>query len=187
LRRGFKALAERNAGAARQALGLSATSPLDPWAFAKHLSVEVLELSALGLSDNVVRQLTVTDGDSWSAMTLRDQGVNLIVVNSAHAPTRQRSDLMHELAHVQLEHTPARVEVSKLGLMLISDYSDEQEQEADWHAAALLVPREILVQMRAQQRSVAQIAAHCGVSEKLCEWRIRMTGVDVQMHRARGL
>jgi Zn-dependent peptidase ImmA (M78 family) len=184
LRRGFKALAEKNASAARQALGLAATSPLDPWAFAKHLSVEVLDFATLGLSDNVVRQLTVTDDESWSAMTLRDQGVNVIVVNPAHAPTRQRSDLMHELAHVQLGHMPARVEVSKLGLMLLSDYSDEQEQEADWHAGALLVPRDMLIQMRAQQRSVAQIAAHCGVSEKLCEWRIRMTGVDVQMRRA---
>lgn len=118
-------------------------------------------------------------------MTLRESGADLIIVNPVHAPTRQRSNLMHELSHIQLKHLSARVEVSKLGLMLLSDYSEEQEQEADWYAAALLVPREVLLQMRANRCSVAQIAAHCGVSEPLCEWRLRMTGVDLQMRRAR--
>jgi Zn-dependent peptidase ImmA (M78 family) len=92
---------------------------------------------------------------------------------------------MHELAHIQLKHTPARVEVSKLGVLLLSDYSDEQEQEADWHAAALLLPRDGLIQMRARSDSASQIAAHYGVSESLCEWRLRMTGADVQIRRAR--
>lgn len=92
---------------------------------------------------------------------------------------------MHELAHVQLKHTPARVEVSKLGVLLLSDYSDEQEQEADWHAAAFLLPREGLVEMRARSDSVTQIAAYYGVSESLCAWRLRMTGVDVQIRRGR--
>jgi Zn-dependent peptidase ImmA (M78 family) len=138
LRRGFKALAERNSLAARQALNLTPVAALDPWAFA------------------------------------------------AHARTRQRSNLMHELAHIQLKHNPSRVEVSKLGLLLLSDYADEQEQEADWHAAALLLPRDGLLQMRASQLSVGQIADYYGVSEALCEWRLRMTGVDVQVRRARG-
>jgi hypothetical protein len=58
--------------------------------------------------------------------------------NPANALTRQRNDLMHELAHIELKHVPARVDFSKSGLLLLSDYSDEQEQEADWHAAARL-------------------------------------------------
>jgi Zn-dependent peptidase ImmA (M78 family) len=66
---------------------------------------------------------------------------------------------MHELAHIQLKHTPARVAVSKLGVLLISDYSDEQEQEADWHAAALLLPSEGLVEMRVRNDTVTRIAA----------------------------
>jgi Zn-dependent peptidase ImmA (M78 family) len=90
---------------------------------------------------------------------------------------------MHELAHVKLGHTPSRVEVSKTGLMLLGDFSEEQEQEADWYGAALLVPREGLVQMRAQKASVENIAEFYGVSEVLCAWRLRMTGVDLQMRR----
>jgi len=145
----------------------------------------VLEFSGLELSTDSIEQLTRTDAESWSAMTLQVGSTHAIVVNPAHAVTRQRVDLMHELAHIQLKHTPARVEVSKSGVILLSDYSDEHEQEADWHAAALLLPRDGLVEMRARNDSVAQIAANYEVSESLCIWRLRMTGVDVQIRRTR--
>jgi len=36
---------------------------------------------------------------------------------------------MNELAHIELRPSPARVEVSDSGLLLLSDYSDEQEAE----------------------------------------------------------
>ncbi|MCU1298056.1 MAG: hypothetical protein JWO91_2334, partial [Acidobacteriaceae bacterium] len=55
--------------------------------------------------------------------------------------------------------------------------------EADWLGAALLLPREGLVRLRSAHRATAEIATYYGVSEALCEWRLRMTGVDVQMRR----
>ena len=158
--------------------------PFDPWAFSVKLNIVVLDFNFLGLPAATVRQLTVTDQDSWSAMTLQEGETIGIVLNPAHAQTRQRSDLMHELAHVELKHVPARVEVSKTGLLLLSDYSDEQEQEADWHAAAYLLPRDGLLKLRGRGKSTEEIAAHYAVSRALCEWRLRMTGVDVQMRRA---
>lgn len=185
MRRGFKALAERNALAARQVLGLTADAPIDPWAYASHLGVIVLEFAELDVSPEVANQLTVIDAESWSAMTIQENGGFAIIINPAHAATRQRADLMHELAHIELKHAPSRVEVSKTGVLLLSDYSDDQEQEADWHAGALLVPRESLVAMRARHSTVTEIANYYGVSESLCEWRLRMTGVDVQLARAR--
>ncbi|MDY6948403.1 MAG: ImmA/IrrE family metallo-endopeptidase [Pseudomonadota bacterium] len=183
MRRGFKALTERNAVAARQALGLEPLARLDAFQYAKHLNVHVTEPKALGLSQASLHQLLVEDSDSWSALTLQDQGVSMIVINSAHADTRQQADVMHELAHIELGHAAARVDVSKSGVLLLSEYSDEQEQEADWHAAAFLVPRDGILQMRSRQASTSEIASYYGVSEALCEWRIRMTGVDVQMRR----
>jgi hypothetical protein len=183
VRRGFKAQAERSAAAARLALGLRPHAPLDPWAYASHLKVTILEFGRLGLCAQAVRQLTFVDGDSWSAMTLKVGEAFAIVINPAHAITRQRSDLMHELAHIELRHVPARVEVSDTGLLLLSDFSDEQEQEADWLGAALLLPRDGLVRLRLTGKSTADIATYYGVSVALCEWRLRMTGVDVQMRR----
>ena len=184
MRHGFKAQSERTGAAARAALGLTTSAPLDPWAYAVHLKVRVLDFRKLSLPVKTVRQLTIVDGDSWSAMTLRVDSAIGIVLNPAHAPTRQRSDLMHELAHIELRHSPTRVEVSGTGLLLLSDYSDEQEQEADWLAATLLLPREGLVRFRSAGKSTGEIAAYYGVSESLCEWRLRMTGVDVQMRRS---
>jgi Zn-dependent peptidase ImmA (M78 family) len=184
VRHGFKAQSERSAVSARAALGLRPNAPLDPQLYATHLKVIVLEFSALVLSKQGRRQLTVNDSDSWSAMTIQVDGKFAIVMNPVHAPTRQRSDMMHELAHIELRHTPARVEVSQSGLLLLSDYSDEQEQEADWFGAALLVPRDALMKLRAARKSPAEIAVYFGVSEQLCLWRIHMTGVDTQLRRA---
>jgi hypothetical protein len=184
VRRGFKAEAERRAAAAREALGVPPNAPIDPWSYAIQLNVRVLDFAQLGLPPKDASQLTVVDGDSWSAMTLQLQGLLAIVLNPSHAITRQRNDLMHELAHVELGHAPVRVEVSETGLLLLSDYSDEQEQEADWLAASLLLPRDGLMRMRAARQSTAEIANRYGVSEALCEWRLRMTGVDVQLQRA---
>lgn len=183
MRRGFKALAERKAVAARTALGLSAASPIDAYRYAEHLQVQVTDPKALQLSEQSLRQLLVTDCESWSAMTIQHHGAFMIVINSAHAPTRRQANLMHELAHVELGHAAARVDVSKSGVILLSDYSDEQEQEADWYGAALLLPRDGILEMRSKLASTAAIASYYGVSEALCEWRIRMTGVDVQMRR----
>lgn len=184
MRRGFKAEAERRAAAARESLGVPLNAPIDPWAYAIQLNVRVLDFDKLGLPPKDASQLTVVDGDSWSAMTVQLEGVLAIVLNPSHAITRKRNDLMHELAHVELSHVPARVEVSETGLLLLSDYSDEQEQEADWLAASLLLPRDGLIQMRSTRQTAAEIANHYGVSEALCEWRLRMTGVDVQLRRA---
>ncbi len=168
-------------------LGISSPiGKLDPRAYAGHLNVAILDFHALGLSDRSVRQLTVTDEGSWSAMTLEYNGTKAIVLNPAHASTRQANDLMHELAHIELSHTPARVEISETGIILLSDYSDDQEQEADWYAGAMLLPRNALIYYRSGGRSSGDIAKMFGVSVALCEWRLRMTGVDVQLrHRAR--
>jgi Zn-dependent peptidase ImmA (M78 family) len=184
VRHGFKAQSERSAALARTTLGLKSNAPLDPWEYAKHLNVTVLHFETLSLSKQAKSQLTIRDGDSWSAMTLQEADKFTIVLNPCHALTRQRSDLMHELAHIELRHSPARVEVSQSGLLLLSDYSDEQEQEADWFGAALLLPREGLVRLRATRKSPAEIAAYYGVSEAMCQWRLRTTGVETQMRRS---
>ena len=85
-------------------------------------------------------------------MTIKEGETLGIVLNTAHDITRQRNDLMHELAHVELRHVAARVEVSGSGLLLLSDYSEEQEQEADWHAGALLLPRDAILRLRGRAR-----------------------------------
>ena len=84
------------------------------------------------------------------------------------------STLMHEIAHIELKQAPNRVEVSETQLLLLSDFSAEQEEEADWLAGSLLVPRCALMKHRARGCLVSEIAQLFGVSDDLCSWRLRM-------------
>lgn len=183
MRRGFKARAEELASDARVALGLQDGDRLDPWRHAERLGVVVMALDDMPLAARHRDQLTLIDPDSWSGMTLEEAGLQLIVLNPIHAKTRQCSTLMHELSHIQLKHVPARVDVSASGLMLLSEYDEAQEAEADWLAGALLLPRSALIRERGRGRSPADIASLFGVSLDLCQWRLRMTGVEAQLAR----
>lgn len=131
-----------------------------------------------------VEQLTVHDPDSWSGVTVREGDAIAIVVNPTHPATRQASTLMHEWAHIELRHKPNRVDRTEGGLLLLSDYPDEFEEEADWLAGAALLPRDGLMHFRAQGAETEDIALHFGVSVELTTWRLRMTGIERQL-RAR--
>lgn len=181
MRRGFKADAERRSAAAREALGLEATAKLCPWRYAEHLGILVYEANELDLEPQHSAQLLVRDPDSWSGMTLFEDGVHVVVLNSSHPHTRRTATLMHEAAHIILEHVPAEVNVSPSGLVLLSDYSADQEEEADWLGAALLLPEAALIQYRSQGISAESIAQAFGVSGQLCNWRCRMTGVEKRL------
>jgi len=62
-------------------------------------------------------------------------------------------------------------------------WNAEVEQEANWLAAALLIPREAAVQMLKQDWTISDIAAHFGVSEALCRWRLQQSGANQQVLR----
>jgi Zn-dependent peptidase ImmA (M78 family) len=185
VRHGFKAQSERLSRAAREALGLKPIDPIQPEAYLRHLGLELLTVDALELSEVARRQLLVNDSESWSGMTIKMNRVIAIVVNPSHTPERQANTLMHEAAHVILRHIPKRVDVSKSGILIVSDYGPDDEAEADWLAGALLLPRDALRYHRSRGRTSTWIASHYGVSLQLSDWRIRMTGVDVQTRRAR--
>ena len=131
-----------------------------------------------------LRQLVEADPESWSAVTLHVAGTYLTIVNSAHSPSRQRSNLAHELAHLLLEHTPGRIDISTDGYLLLSSFEREQEDEANWLAGALLVPRYGLVMAYARRKDATLLARQFQVSERLLLWRLRHTGVALQAKRA---
>ena len=186
MRRGFKSWCESTSGEYRAALGIANHEALDTSALAEHLDVLVWTPEDIpDLSTSSLHQLTVLDGESWSAVTLSFNDINLIIINSSHAPVRKRSSLAHELAHLILRHKPGRIDISAAGHLLLSSYDKEQEEEADWLAGTLLVPRSGLVRAYRETRDVAALAGHFEVSKDLLQWRLRMTGVAIQAARAR--
>jgi Zn-dependent peptidase ImmA (M78 family) len=184
LRRGFKAEAERIALEVRHELSLKATVRLDPLVLAEHLCVPVLTIGeCLKASENqeAIKLLLDSESDSFSAVTVFFGERRVIVHNEGHAVTRQASSVAHELAHCLLEHPPGPVR-SCHGCRY---WDSNMEDEADWLAAALLVPREGALWLVRRGHGVDAIAVHYGVSTRLCRWRINQTGVLRQVRRLR--
>ncbi len=148
MRHGFKTKAERLAVDARQQLGLGPTDPLQGARYAAYLGIDILKFDELNLSEGARRQLLEVDPESWSGMTIKVDGRTGILLNPAHGAERQHNTLAHELSHIILGHVPTRVDLGPGGIMLVSEYSEDDEAEADWLSGALLLPRDALLQCR---------------------------------------
>lgn len=179
MRRGFKAWCERVAGEYRQSVGIPPDAPLDANALAESLGVRVATPDQLpGLPAASITQLTVTEPDSWSAVTVSHGGVRLVILNSGQSVRRRANSLCHELAHILLNHRSDDTQLSRQGFLFRASFNNEQEGEADWLAGCLLVPAEGLLRAYRRMSSSERLAEHFGVSRALIDWRLRMTGVS---------
>lgn len=184
--RGFKTWCENTALSLRGDLGLVAEDPLSPRELAKQLDIAVWEAADVpGADPSALRVLLHEDPDSWSAFTVTIGRTRVVVLNSTHSAARAASDLSHELAHIILGHDAARVDVSEDGLLLLHSFDRTQEDEANWLAGCLLIPREALVHIRRQGWTVQHAAKMFGVSVDMVQYRLNVTGVDVQLARRR--
>lgn len=123
----------------REEVGAEPLSPVDPWVLADHLDVQVQV--ALELASQTRRPVEPADLEG-----LVDQGVlpltmfrgaqRMILVGSARGSRRCRYEVTHELAHAVLEHPLASCD----GRDGVAIWTPRQEAEADWLAAAILVP-----------------------------------------------
>ena len=169
-------------------LAVSLVGALDPRRLADLLEVRVTVPEQIpGLSRGAVLQLTRADRDSWSAVTISQDGKHLVVLNSGQSQARQASSLAHELAHIVLNHTTDRAVLSDEGFLFRSSYDSGQEEEASWLAGCLLVPRDGLLAVGRRGTDPRRLAAKFGVSVDMIQWRLRMTGVGRQLRRERRL
>lgn len=183
-RRGFKSWCEETAINVRQHQGLSATAPLPALALARELRVTVIQPSDLkDLPSDVCRRLVGKHSDSWSALTIPSKRRPLIVFNPAHSAARQNSDLMHELAHIFLGHKPTRVFIDPHTGLALRTHDKEQEEEASWLAGCLMLPREVLLHVKADGLTDETACRHYGVSAKMLTYRMNVSGVNLQHRR----
>ncbi|WP_210208041.1 MULTISPECIES: ImmA/IrrE family metallo-endopeptidase [unclassified Rhizobium] len=167
---------------------LSAFDRIDAKQFLESLGFVVWSpLEVPGIAADHLNQLTSIDPDSWSGVTIREGGATAVIINNIHPPARQANTMMHEWAHIELRHKPNRVDRSDAGLLLLSDYPAEFEDEADWLAGAILAPRDGLMRFRTSGMTPDEIALHYGISIELTNWRLRMTGIEKQMYARRQL
>lgn len=185
-RRGFKTWAEETSLQVRRKLRLAPSAPLDPFQLANLLSVPVLTPGELPeLPQDCLRRLSNDHAENWSAITVSNAKHHLIVLNPSHAQTRRNSDLAHELAHLILGHEPSMMFVSPTTSVALRTHNQEQEEEANWLGACLLLPRDALLSIRRRGLDDEQACREYGVSQAMFRFRINTSGVDVQLQRAR--
>jgi Zn-dependent peptidase ImmA (M78 family) len=78
------------------------------------------------------------------------------------------------------------MEVSDSGVMLLSAYDKQQEEEADWLSGCLLLPRDALVSIKRRGLVDADAAKAYGVSISMMKYRMSMTGMNKQFRPMRG-
>lgn len=188
LDRGFKSWAERTSLTLRQEIGLAIEGRLDPSQLAGFLEVDVrTPYDVPGLPKHVLDQLLHCDPWGWSAVSLLlPNGRSLVIYNPRKSKGRQASDITHELAHFILDHQPATIILSHEGSIAMRTFDRKQEEEANWLAWCLLLPRDALLRAKRAGLRTAQIAARYGVTEALVTYRLNMSGVDTQLKARRG-
>ena len=179
--RGFKAKCERLAKTYRDELGIKAIDPLDPFRLAEILKITTCTVDDLDDLDEATRKvLLVDDREAWSAATISWKGDYLIVLNQTHSSGRTNSNLAHELSHLIIGHSPARVDVTDDDLLILDTYDKRQEEEADWLCGCLLLPREALLHIKRKKIPSANAIELYGVSERMFTYRMNITGVSKQ-------
>lgn len=183
LRRGFKTEANAHARNMRQELGLCAHDPLCPWKLAIHLGYDIVKLSDYAACEpHAVAYLQSQCGTAeFSAVTIALSGAPFIIHNDSHHPWRQSSNLAHEAAHGLLCHKPAPL----VGNNGARHYNKEQEDEATWLGAALLISEEAAMYIVQIGSAYPNIQTKYGVSQDLLMMRLRVTGAFIRNARRR--
>lgn len=179
---GFKEYAVELSLKVRTRLGLTAFQRLDVSALAAHYEVVVVGFDQLGCAVEVLHHFTVDRWRGVSGYLLPVDGELAIVFNPSHPEYRIRSTVAHEIAHLILSH--------EFSVLLAGDKgctfgSEDQEDEANWLGAELLLPRQAARQAVLDGVSLEQVSERFGVSIEMARWRTNVCGGQEILQRAR--
>lgn len=176
--RGFKAWSENTSANIRTKLGLNHYDPLDPYSLAEQLRIGIWDIGSVqDLPADTLQHLSHPDSE-WSAVTVSFKDVRVIVTNPSHNRGRTSSNIMHELAHIILEHQYS--ESFFVDELMLREYNEKDEAEADWLAGTLLLPRKALEYIKLNGIEKAGALERYSVSPQLYKYRCRMTAIDRQ-------
>jgi Zn-dependent peptidase ImmA (M78 family) len=182
MRRGFKAEAERLATQVRTEMDLGPYKPLDIKALVRYVGAQLRTADEL-TSLTKLEELESLQPGAFSACTFDLGTRKVIVVSPLASDERRRSDASHEASHLLLDHKVREVEQLS-GLSFFTCDPDE-EQEANWLAGCLLLPRDLLVRSLKKGLDAAAIAEANAVSIQMANFRLRATGAERQIAASR--
>lgn len=183
LRRGFMAESNRWALDLREELGLAAHDPLCPLQLAKHLEVPIYRLSQLPECSERATLLEKRDGHDFSGAVCFDNLAAFIIINDAHEPKRQVSDIAHELAHILLRH-PRSNPFQSNGAR---EFSAEHELEAERLGPTLLLSDAAALRacraLTNGRYNLAGLSDEWGISREVIQMRINLSGARQRVSR----
>jgi len=184
-KRGFKTWCEQTAEATRRQRGMQPWEPLGARAIAESLKATIVTPRDLpDLPADVASRLLSKHESIWSAITISTRPP-VIVYNSAHSEARQNSDLMHEVAHLLMEHVPGTVYIDPKSMLALRHFDAEQEEQANWLSGCLLLPRAALLHIKRLDWSNDTACDQYLVSSQMLSYRMHTSGVNIQLARRR--
>jgi Zn-dependent peptidase ImmA (M78 family) len=182
MRRGFKTEAERAARDIRAEMGRRETEPLNAVDVARHLGARVRSADELTTRAKLEALEQLQPG-AFSACTFTLDDRHVIVYNPLASTRRTQSDIAHEASHILLGHEVK--EVNEIGGVAFFTCDPDEEQEANWQAGCLLLPRPLLLVAARSGMNATAIADAYNVSEQMAAYRLRATGVERQVNATR--
>jgi hypothetical protein len=180
MRRGFKAEAERLSIRLRSNLNVGSCERLGIDQLAADIGVEVRSADELVPMEKLELLEKLQPG-CFSAATIKlPSGRVVAITNPVNTSAARRdSDLAHEISHILLNHEPRRT--VRLGGVTFFDCDPEQEEEANWLAGCLLLPRPLLLAEARRGLKAEDIAAKHSVSIQMARFRLNASGVYFQV------
>jgi hypothetical protein len=149
-------------------LGLKVYQPLSARVLAQDLKATIFIPETVPNTEPEQVKLLSTR-DNWSAGIICENPL-WIVHNSRHAPTRQESNLMHEFAHIILNHKMVSYDPNT-GL---PQRRQQDEDEAVYLGGCLQIPRRGLLWAVQKKMTINRIALHFNASEDMVKFRINV-------------
>lgn len=171
-RYGFKAAAERYALEYREELSIAPFDPLCPRVLAEHLGIPVLPISSNPSLPEEIRSVWASgEGCPFSGIVIADGTYKEVHHNDHRHPRRQNADIAHELAHIIMGHDLD----APIGPNYERVYPRDEEEEAKWLGATLLLPKTALIHIEKNRIDEDHIQNIYGVSIALYKYRYGVT------------
>jgi Zn-dependent peptidase ImmA (M78 family) len=123
--------------------------------------------------------LTIKQGvfqnNDISGIYVRNEGI--IYLNENHAYVRKAFTVAHELGHFYLHQEKTNETFKRENMEMLDDETMEQEREANWFAASILMPRTIVKRLWNAIQDVEEVARRCAVSSLAAHYRLKNLGI----------
>jgi hypothetical protein len=181
VKRGFKSWADKKSLEIRNRIGLRSNDPLDCQSLCDELGIPIITLSdlyKLGFPREHFLRLRSQDSDFFACMVQTPAGL-ILINNHNTSQKRSNSNIVHELSHVLCEHNFSTT--IPINGSILREFDKDCEDEANWLAGCLILPREGLIWACRKGFTINQISQHFGASEQMSKWRYNITGVTKQL------